>query len=270
MKKTIDINEAKLIEIDILKYIKRQCEKNKLTYFLAYGTLLGAVRHKGFIPWDDDIDLLMPLNDYKKLIEIIKKDESSNYIVISPYEGYNNYLFSKVCDKRTRLIEKGVIKVEELGVYVDLFPILSIPGDRAKLDFFEKKDREFVFSMRGGHYMHHNILVKIIKFFVYLPAAIKAKTINWRIRKDALLKEIEKEYNSNEVGYTFFGMKESGKYQKEVFEKGIHLEFENELYNVPIGYEQYLKTTYGDYMKLPPENQRKPKHHFVAYWKNNK
>lgn len=118
----IDINELKRIEINILDYVADFCNKNGITYYLDGGTLLGAIRHKGFIPWDDDIDIAMPRKDYDRFVHMCLDD--SRYKILS-YETDEKYIYSfaKVVDSYTKLKEWGTAEYEQLGVYIDVFPI---------------------------------------------------------------------------------------------------------------------------------------------------
>ena len=119
-KTEISVEELKKLELDILKYLKNVCSENGLTYYLAFGTLLGAVRHKGFIPWDDDIDVWMPREDYEKLKIIMRNKVNSRYLFVTPKE-YKNYgvAFGKIIDKKTLLVEESYSSEYDLGVYIN-------------------------------------------------------------------------------------------------------------------------------------------------------
>lgn len=117
------IQDVQKLEFDILKYIKKVCDENKINYYLAYGTLIGAVRHHGFIPWDDDIDIMMPREDFIKFVESTNKDKHDYFKVVCR-ENNTNFTapLPKVIDSRTKLTQHyGFIEKVDLGVYVDIF-----------------------------------------------------------------------------------------------------------------------------------------------------
>lgn len=168
--KEINTVELKRIELDILKYIKTQCEKYNLRYYLAYGTLLGAVRHKGFIPWDDDIDIHMPREDYDKLIELEYNNPDSKYKLLSPkYNKDYYYSFAKMVDNETILEETGLKQIKELGVYVDIFPLDYIKKKGAlkvKIErflFFIRMAPAFIDYKKRVNHKNRVIFIKILK-----------------------------------------------------------------------------------------------------------
>ena len=128
----MNLEQVKAIELEILDFIDSVCKEYDITYYLAGGTFLGAVRHQGFIPWDDDIDLIMPRKDYKRFIKAVN-DKKTKYKALSGYTDLNyRKKFVKVVDTDTVLIEHGLEKMERLGIYVDVFPLDNLPNDKDK------------------------------------------------------------------------------------------------------------------------------------------
>ena len=119
--KMVTMDESRNIQLNILREIHKICEENNLRYYLAYGTLLGAVRHKGFIPWDDDIDIVMPRPDYIRFFEIAKSDTCDFYSIEKNDEYI--YSFGKASRKNTVIIPDGMRCKIELGISVDIFPL---------------------------------------------------------------------------------------------------------------------------------------------------
>ena len=270
--KRMTLEEVKQVELEALKYLKKVCKKNNLTYFLCGGTLLGAVRHQGFIPWDDDIDVALPRIDYMKLLKII--EDNGEYKILSPYNDNKYYFFfTKMVDKRTILIEKGSPKINKLGVNIDIYPLDGLPFKEPErfLNLIRREFINFFFSRRDLYYTSNTGLKRLLKIFLYFPKHIYLSKINWSKRKKNVLSLMEK-YDfdkSKKVTFTLprYGTKEI--FDKEVFYKTVDVKFEGEYFSAPIGYDKYLSSLYCDYMKLPSEDKRKSHHYFRAYWKEN-
>ena len=138
-KEYFPIEEVRRIEVEILNHIDKVMTENHIPYYLDGGTLLGAVRHKGFIPWDDDIDLIIPREYYRDSVDALAK-AGGPYKVLSRYLDKDYpYLFTKVIDSRTVLIERGLAPKTELGIYVDIFPLDFLPEEENSRKHFLKK-----------------------------------------------------------------------------------------------------------------------------------
>ena len=140
--KYLSMDEIKSVELEILKYVHDFCEKNDIKYFINYGTLIGAVRHKGFIPWDDDIDICMFRKDYEKFIELFSKDDGKYKILSleSSDKYYNNFI--KVIDSKTKIEDERNYKTYDSGIFIDIFPMdffddLSLVEKTYKLESFK-------------------------------------------------------------------------------------------------------------------------------------
>ncbi len=263
----ISFEESKKIELDILFAVADFCEKEHLQYFLAYGTLIGAVRHKGFIPWDDDIDINMPRADYQYLIENYnKKNPESPYRVIAPTDAVSLHPFVKVVDIRTIKIEKSVgYKDGFLGIDIDIFPLDGQPDSEAEFKKWYKK--------LYRHYKHHlycvldpkatltrRLVLPVIKFFVGGKNAClrRAEKLQqpYPFSQSKFIGAIECIYNSAK-----------NRFEKDWFSTSVELEFEGHLLKAPVGYDAILRKLYGDYMKLPPIEQQITHHSNKMYWK---
>lgn len=153
--KEIDITELKRIQVDILKHVDEFCREKGIKYSLYAGTLLGAVRHRGFIPWDDDIDIMMKRSDYERFFKEYSKEDHSNYQAQEfRFDTNYHYPFGKVTDTRTILREEVLDPYENLGVYIDVFPIENLPNNKFSIWFM---------------YFFHNIFFQI-KSYKQTPA----------------------------------------------------------------------------------------------------
>lgn len=250
------VEEVKGCQMDILRYVRKVCQENKLRYYLCAGTLLGAVRHKGYIPWDDDIDITMPYPDYRKLLDLIYR-ENGRYQVWSPYYDKEKCfcLFSRVFSQDT------VMKVWEYpflitgGVSIDVFPLFGLPDREEEVMPFYSKTRR--------------LQEKFISTYIECVEEDKG-TITRRINlQEELLSHLEKyEFGKSSQVFSVTKYKEREILPASIYEDSIEMEFEGCFFSVAQGYDIYLKALYGDYMELPPEWQRSTDHNFKAFWKN--
>lgn len=258
--------ELKLLELNILKYIHNICQQHKLKYFLAYGTLLGAARHQGFIPWDDDIDIWMPREDYEKFIQI-EKQKQGRYSLFSIHNRKDYYYeFAKIVDTTTLLEEIGFLPIKDYGVYVDIFPLDGIPN---KIDKILLK---YMFILKTAAVNRHPELnlkhknrAKLFKIIGNIAKWIGA--LNYPKYIDQIAQKYP--FNSSEfVGCSVFGNIANETLSKALFAQTINLEFEQYRFCAPIGFKECLSTIYGDnYMELPPIEMRHSVHNFIAYYK---
>ena len=261
--KEIKSDELKRIQLKILNEIDIFCKKNHYNYYLAGGTLIGAIRHKGYIPWDDDIDIFMKRNDYEKFVKEFKT-ENTNIISIENNSKY--YLpFAKAISNKTILKEEVASKVE-MGVYVDIFPLDKIPSE--KIDSFYKKQKILINFLNLK-----NIKMKKRAFWKNIVVII-GKTVLLPFSKKSLIKMINKRAKKfsntkcDKIGnliWLMYGKKDI--WDINAFDETTSVKFENIDAMIPKGYDHILKTTYGDYMKLPPVEQRQAHHSFQAWWK---
>lgn len=273
--KEISVEESKKIELNILKDVASYCEKNNIRYYLAYGTLIGAIRHKGFIPWDDDIDIVMPRPDYEKFIsEFSKKNEYCNLKLVTPYDENSIYTFSKVIDVNTVKIESGVRYTEEyLGIDIDVFPMDGQPDEEKQYKkYYQKKMRlYFTYSLlRTQNNVYSGYKKVLHSFFCFLINKVL------KLDKTKILKKIEKinkpyKYDSSiYVGATSSDVNSiKNRHKKNLFDEYIYADFEDCQFRIPKGYDEVLSDMFGDYMQLPPENERVTHHGNKVYIKEN-
>lgn len=273
MLKEINIEQLKKIQLDILLKVKDFCDEHDLKYFLYYGSLLGAVRHKGYIPWDEDIDLGMPRPDY----DLFVKSFNNSYThleVMAPELCLDYYApYANVYDNRT-VLQEGAIshKGKDIGVKIDVFPIDGVADDYDEYKRSKKKIRRYRRILQSRYYNLTALFSTNKRFFCKL-LLIRILTFYFRMSDIQMLiaKEAKKiKYDSaNFVDQmTFVDEYGYSRLRKCIFESPINIEFEGSLFKAPRDYDTVLKTIYGDYMQLPPEEQRVPHHGFTAYWKD--
>ncbi len=246
----LSLKEIQQEEFAILCYIKNICKKNDISYFLCAGTMLGAVRHKGFIPWDDDIDISVPYTDYFKLIELILQEKK--YTIVNDENcDLFRWGYTKVCHKNILGQQIGFPIPSPIGLAIDIFPIYSLPDD----EFEYKKtilENERLKGMLKDECIFHLETEQFYKLKKYLRDLWH--TIGYKKTKKVMRTCVEVPGNAEEEFVSY-----------EAYEKFIEMEFCEELFPVPIGYDEILKTLYGNYWELPPEEKRKSHHPFIYY-----
>ncbi|OOM79956.1 LicD family protein [Clostridium sp. BL-8] len=253
------------VQLDLLKAFIEVCEKNKLKYYIIYGTLLGAVRHKGFIPWDDDIDVTMPREDYEKLKKISANEFKEPYFFQMPENDadcfYNGY-------SRLRNSDTTGISVMDIGhdcnngIWIDILPLDTCVSDQKKLkrkvkyiNIFQKliyakvygKDYEKFLNMSKFQWKLCCFVARLVKH-------------NWLCR---LLNTAITAYSKTDTEYVgiFTHYARYQVFDKSNFESSVELEFEDLELKAPIGYKRCLEMSLGrDYMKYPSLEERKPHH----------
>lgn len=255
--------------LDILKAFMKICKDNGLTYYCCAGTAIGAVRHHGIIPWDDDIDVIMPRPDYDRLLEIAKTADFGKYEIITPYddETYPLY-FSKLSNRNTTLIEDRQIPCV-IGLYVDIFPLDATDDDVAKAK--RLKDRYTKIINRLNAVSTHNTFgeylsllkkkeewgrfaIKTLAFFC--RSAVRRHLIR---QMDRLSHLYDYDKAKNVQVYTgSYGHREV--FTKSWLGKGKEFPFEDTTVLLPECYDEYLRHFFNDYMQFPPVEQRIEKH----------
>ncbi len=259
-------DEIKQVQIALLREFKRFCEKNQLHYYLAYGTLIGAIRHKGFIPWDDDIDVMMPRADYDFLIRHYNILEGNDFEVVDPLSKKARLPYAKLLDRRTVKYEYGVDYSEgTMGIDIDIFPLDGQPENDFEFLTWEKKLRR--------HYKFYNYFVIDLKQCSVIK---KLGILVLKVLLGGKEKELKRAYNLHSK-YSFSNSKyvgvleslydEGNRALKECYENYILAEFEGEQYRIPEGYDQILRNIYGNFMVLPPKEEQVNHHLYKCYWK---
>ena len=261
-----DVQKASLA---ILEAFDRFCLERGLTYWIMYGTLIGQVRHGGYIPWDDDVDVTMPRKDYEELLRIFREERPADF----PYElhtyedteGYPYYI-SRLADTTHELIFHS--NHYRSGVFIDIYPFDGMGND---IDYWKGewkkicRIRKFITLGTSKTIFYGNSLAHKAGNF---PLSLYARARGMRhfFRK---LDSIERQFEGKESRYMSLPVWDSKLYslEKEWFDEVIRAPFEDITVNIPKRYDEILRAIYGDYMELPPEKDRAPQHNFTAYFK---
>ena len=256
------------IQLKILSIVSDFCEVNNLSYSLAYGSLLGAVRHNGFIPWDDDLDISIRRDNYEFMLNNINK-YNSDLVVHSIYNESDYYLpFAKISYLPTTGREDLDISYDNLGVHIDVFPIDGISNN-----IYKQKITNFILNI-----LKKLLLLKLIKYrsdwnnFKLIEISILKKIIyflNYRYI-NILIDKIAKKNLYSDMKFAgclvgVYGEKEY--FKKNVYESKVNINFEGYSFKCITNYNEYLNQLYGDYMKYPPIKSRVSHHNFEYYWK---
>ena len=270
MGKEISLEEQRNIQIELLKELKEICDKNNLKYALGGGTLLGAIRHKGYIPWDDDVDLMMPRKDYETLLKIFEENCKENHKILTYINTKDYYYsFAKIVDASTLLKEGGLRPIETLGVYIDVFPIDFLPNDEKSIKKIFKK---YNFLYKAISVYKFSDISKVtknkVKLFFKRITLYFVKAFNLVPKVLKKLDNIAIEYeDTSKVACISGRYAEKEIMPREFIEKYILADFEGEKYKIPEDYDEYLTKHYDNYMELPPEEKRKTEHNNIAYWR---
>ncbi len=264
--KELSLQELKEIEFDILKVFNAFCKENDIKYYLSHGTLLGAIRYKKFIPWDDDVDLLIPREDYNRMISLFKDTDRYRLFAFEKNKEYP-FPYAKLCDMTTRKDEFGYNSTLELGVDIDLFPLDAWDDDLEKAKREVKYIRKNMISL-GLTRLKKPDSVNPIKRFIKGIVMAFCKMLGSKYFIKRIIKASHKE---GQKGNNYLGCKawcvygERGIIPAEVFSDTIGIEFEGEMFPAPKDCDTYLTCLYGDYLPEPPKEKQKTHHNFKAY-----
>lgn len=256
--------EIKEVELGVMDYIHNLCEKEHINYSLAYGTLLGAVRHKGYIPWDDDIDISLKRDEYDKLYQAVLRDNDPIYKVASwENDARYPYPFYRVYDART-VYENNYIENDiDLGICVDVFPFdyyADVNKEMVKLDTYRRLS---VYTLYGIHSKNAG-LKNVVRYLLVLVFRLtRVKT--WNKKMNILSMQAN---DNDSIDYLMENKRTSTKFEKTLLDKVMDSTFEDRIYKIPEASHQILSAIYGDdFMEIPPVEKRVKHDDFVAYIK---
>ena len=265
------LKEIQKMSLRILKDVDEFCQRYQINYSLGYGALIGAIRHKGFIPWDDDIDIIMTRKEYSRFISCFSNDktiESKGLKLFAPELGNNYFFIARICDMNSTLVNKYYMWTDEnVGIWIDLFVIDSYIEEKYKL-YYEQNAKCI-----------HSCCASVPFSFNY-SILRNIKNLRWKVmcmgynRLTEIHKYLLQIKQLPSFGTTFKVCNYASPYhykdihKKNIFERYIRVPFEDLEVSVIADYDKYLKTIYGDYMELPPLSKRKRGHtDNKYYWK---
>lgn len=263
---SLTLEEIHAICLDMLRQVDKICRAENIQYFLSGGTLLGAIRHKGFIPWDDDIDLMMPRPEYERFRAVAPKHLPKRYSMEFP-DRSDDYAFPwiRICDRHTAVEDSGMQKARTQTLFLDIFPIDGLPSNPTCANLFFKKIRAYDVLLKCARkkelYPDERLR--------WLKRPLMALTRLRRLPKYALSldraarrRSFERSKYAGVCVITHYGSRE--RMPAEVFRGCTQVTFEEMRVPAPIGYDTYLRGLYGDYMQLPPEDKRQSLHNLNA------
>lgn len=271
-REALTIKEIQAVSLEILKQVSDLCEELNLRYTLVYGTLIGAVRHKGFIPWDDDLDIMMPRPDYDRLLRYLSGHKLPNLTVYNRHTCPDYpYMITRISDDRYILEMENEDSVG-LGIFIDVYPYDGLGTTREEAVRFAKKgDRlsSLCYQATRKHFAIETTTSPIRKL-LKLPVFLLSKALG----KDCFQDRLEKlvgvyDYEKSEfVGcVVWLSGGEKDIFLREWFDETVLSPFEKYEFRIPKRYHEVLQHGYGDYMKLPPEKDRVGHHYYQAFRK---
>lgn len=272
MPKELTMQEIQAVSLEILKQVADLCEELDLRYTLIYGTLIGAVRHHGYIPWDDDVDIMMPRPDYDKLLSYLSNHKLPNLTLFNRQTcpAYP-YMISRISDDRY-ILEMENEESVGMGVFIDIYPYdglgktkeeavrFGLKGDRLSSLCYQATRKHFAIETTTSP------IRKLIKYPIFLASKMIGKELfQNKLEKLARAKDYETSEYIGCIIWLSWGEKDI--FPRKWFDETVVMPFDKYLFRVPKHYDEVLRHEYGDYMQLPPEKDRIGHHYFKAYRK---
>ncbi|HJJ41721.1 MAG TPA: LicD family protein [Methanocorpusculum sp.] len=266
----LSLDEVKQVQLNILKSVDKFCRENNIKYFLDFGTLLGAVRHKGYIPWDDDIDISMLRKDYERFLSEFNKDRNDSLYALSHRIDPKYSLdFCKIHDSKTKVVDMDTYLKNQynMGINIDLFPIDNVGSDKFNAYKLFKKT---LFAQKVRYVQSYKM--KLRKNIIKMGVLLILKPISLLFPRDYCAKKMDKAARTYENEESLYAacicqveFEKHQVFEKSIFDEIVGLEFEGMKFPAPKNYDAILTAEYGDYMTPPPMAERKSLHDFKAY-----
>ena len=272
--KKLTLDEIKQVEYNVLCQIDEICRQEGINYSLAYGTLLGAIRHKGFIPWDDDIDLIMPRDDYERFLQYSQEHETPFFIISHRMDPKWPFLYTRVCNASTVIPDEPLWKWRgKMGLFVDILAVDGL-GNTFSQAIRNMYGTVFLLSLANAANWDHFFKTRtrfkgyydIVRFGFYVLGKLVNinKLLSYTEKRQARYPIASKVYSGETSGAFAYGKKEI--MASDMFSEFIEVEFEGKLFKAIKQYDKFLSTVYGDYMTPPPKEQQIGHHYINAYY----
>ena len=259
------MNEVQIYMLDMMKQLVSIFDENKIRYYMIGGTILGALRHKGYIPWDDDIDLAIPRDDYDRFLGMAEKILPQGLTLRTYYDdSYHHYYFARIVDTRYKILRQGSLKEREEELWIDLFPLDGLPRNALKrgihkarllrlklLYHFATFDK--VNLMRPNRPLYQRAIIKAYMIWPFKGKKSYKDILN---KIDRILKKAPLDQSDDYMEFMGSSIPFKETCPKEVYGEGRLYDFEDTQFKGPDDAEYYLKHVYGDYMALPPKEKR--------------
>lgn len=268
----LTLRETQIAELDVLSRVAAICEEQGLRYYLTYGTLIGAIRHKGFIPWDDDIDIAMPRSDYQKLLVYWKNNaQKLSPLELFHYTTNKQYIYPiiRISDSRYVADYEGVVNYG-LGAFIDIYPIDGSGNNEIEAEkIWKANQNDILVILSGGgtrfELSKYGCFRSIIKFLLYkLTRVFGLRMVLRHVDKRSRKHSFESSYLSY---CTVWGSSYKYAQPKTDYDEWIYVEFEGQRFRTYKNYDEALRRIYGDYMTLPPEEKRVGHHSYKLFRK---
>ncbi len=267
----LDLEQTHGVLLEMAKALHDFCEEHDITYYLFFGTMLGAVRHKGFIPWDDDVDVCMPREDYERFVKFSRISDRYQMVNFNDDKGYYHpHSYCSLTDTHTVIIEHDSRFSTGKGQFIDVFPLDNVPdGFKRRLRFLRLDTLNFIQGMQGIDYKNYKVrspkdFVKRTCAWLFTPFDV----IKIVAKMDKTAKKETGNDNCSQVGIICGSrFDRSQLYPRELFEGRRLVPFEKYEFYILDKYDEVLTIQYGDYMQLPPEEDRAGHHGVDLYFR---
>ena len=277
-EKELSLRETQLAALSILKKVDKICRENNLRYWLAYGTLIGALRGGGFIPWDDDVDICMPRPDYEKLLAFFEANSEELRPLVAIHNTSSTitpFLITRISDTTYRMIGENGVSVPDMGAFIDIYPLDGLGNDYEEAKRLKRRSfRQMLFYIHSGDFASNRINASIPKIIAKkVCSAVLGNPRKYELRQRQILSKYSYE-QSGFLSVAAWGRTNAMEvFPASCFSDSIPIAFEDMTSWAPIGYDEILRGFYRDvwgenYMELPPEKDRVPHHTYSLVFRN--